>query len=78
MAKRIMQEGIALVSTTAAALGGPVTSNGERSAWDEAVAGKHAGQIHHEPRARAWLAATRTESTVGDLERCLDFVIRRC
>jgi hypothetical protein len=78
MANRILQERSASVSEMAAALGASVTERDERNVWDVAVAGKHAGQIRHEPRAHLWLASTGAESTVGDLAGCLQFVIRRC
>jgi hypothetical protein len=77
MANRIKQERSARVSEIATTLGATVTESGERNVWDVAVAGKPAGKIRHEPRARVWLATTGTESTVGDLVGCLQFVIRR-
>jgi hypothetical protein len=78
MAGRIMQERSAEVREAAAALGATVADSGARNTWEVAVAGKHAGKIRHDPRARLWLATTGTETTIGDLAGCLQFVIRRC
>lgn len=77
MAKSIMQERSARVREIAATLGVTVAEGDQRNVWDVGVAGKQAGKIRHEPRARVWLATTGTESTIGDLEGCLRFVIRR-
>jgi hypothetical protein len=77
MASRIMQERSGRVSEMAAALGAKVIDTGEANEWDLTVSGKRKGQIRYEPRARVWLGTTGTESTAGDLEGCLQFVIRR-
>ena len=53
-------------SEAAATLGATV-STGAKEPVGIAVAGKPAGKIRYEPRARVWLASTGTESTIGDL-----------
>lgn len=78
MAMRIMQERIAQASEMATVLGARIAPSEERNLWNVVVAEKHAGQIRFEPRARVWLATAGAESTIGDLQGCIKFVIDRC
>lgn len=77
MGSCIIQNRNARVTETAATLGATVADSDETNAWDVAVAGKHLGALRYESRAGIWLATTGTESTIGDLEGCLRFVVRR-
>jgi len=77
MAISVTEKRAAAVKDAARPLGATALDNDERNLWDIAIAGAHIGQVRHDPRARVWLAKARGESTVGDLDGCLRFVVGR-